>query len=77
MRRFVLMLLLLILPLYSSAQKQMTLKEGINALHEAFGVNFIYDSAIEPYVSCNAVYVGAGDSLESCLNVLLDGTGSP
>ena len=70
-----LMLLLLILPLYSSAQKQMTLKEGINALHEAFGVNFIYDSAIEPYVSCNAVYVGAEDSLESCLNVLLDGTG--
>lgn len=71
MRRFVLLFLLLILPLYMSAQEQMTLKEGIIALHEAFGVSFIYDSSLEPDVSCNSVHVGEGESLESCLDSFL------
>lgn len=62
--------LLMLLPVMSHAQTK-TLKDHLTALHERFGVNFVYESSLDMGMKYDVVY---GDGLEECLQALFDGT---
>ena len=79
-RLIIISILLLITPVLLA---QTTLKDHLRSVHEAFGVNFVYDSSLD--LDQIAGYAGNDDlssrhsridreSLESCLASILDGT---
>lgn len=74
MKKF-LVLISFFCPLLLAAQESSTLKDQIGLLHEAFGVNFIYDSSIDMGAPCRSVQVREDDTLESCIDRLLGDVG--
>ena len=60
------------------AQQSRTLKSEMEIIHESFGVNFVYDSAIDlnvPYTGKPMADLIKNASLEICLQTLFTGTG--
>ena len=60
------------------AQQSRTLKSEMEIIHESFGVNFVYDSAIDlnvPYTGKPMADLIKNASLEVCLQTLFTGTG--
>lgn len=57
-------------------KKEVTLKSQMEALHERFGVNFVYDSSIDLYIPCPEIkFDKTGLQLEDCLTIVFKDTG--
>lgn len=52
-----------------------TLKSGMEALHETFGVNFVYDSSLDLDIPCKGQPMKSFKDLEESLRTLFTGTG--
>lgn len=72
-------IIVLMLPFVSFAKGEgksaMTLREGMESVHEHFGVNFIYDSSINIDIPLSHEFTLQGRTLEQCLYDLFYGTG--
>lgn len=57
-------------------KKEVTLKSQMEALHERFGVNFVYDSSIDLDIPCHEIkFDKTGLQLEDCLTIVFKDTG--
>ena len=88
MKRHILITLMLLISQFLTAQT--TLKDQLTAVHEAFGVNFVYDSSLDleqiagragnddlssGHFRYSCHSERSEESLHECLDALLSGTG--
>ena len=68
------MVLSAVAPAQTRSQQERTVRTEMEVIHQAFGVNFVFDSSIDLNIPCRAIPDADRASLELCLETLFKGT---
>ena len=68
------MVLSAVAPAQTRSQQERTVRSEMEVIHQAFGVNFVFDSSIDLNIPCRAIPDADRASLELCLETLFKGT---
>ncbi|MBO5709630.1 MAG: hypothetical protein J6S01_09860, partial [Bacteroidales bacterium] len=68
------MVLSAVAPAQTRSQQERNVRSEMEVIHQAFGVNFVFDSSIDLNIPCRAIPDADRASLDLCLETLFKGT---